>query len=286
MKVSTTSLLLASLCGSAFAAPVTADVDADVHARGLLDGSTLQSVTSGSPAGLGNLAGATGGLDNALSGVTGQTGSGLLGRDIDVDARVDARSAVDGLVPAGKATDVSGLLSQTGAVGGPLVHAPIDVNINSRSADAAVDATVDAKISAAVDAKVTAVVDAKVDAKVTAIVDAKVDAAVNAKVTAVIDAKVAAIVDAKVAAAVNAKVDATIDAKVTAAVNAKVSAKVEARNFHANANALVGKLVDATGKAAVTPFPQNPPVDIDVDAAVAVNGIVGGAEHKLPLRSL
>ncbi|TQV99777.1 hypothetical protein IF1G_01992 [Cordyceps javanica] len=141
MKVSTASLFLTSLCGSALAAPITGDVKADisvaaadatgsVEARGLVEGLPVQTLAGATP--LGSLAGASDPV-KVLGGALGQPG-GVLGRDnkleasvvvngadeelVGADARgkVNARAAVQPPAPAGNVASVDGIVSQaTGA---------------------------------------------------------------------------------------------------------------------------------------------------------------------------
>ncbi|XWW97236.1 hypothetical protein V2A60_005218 [Cordyceps javanica] len=134
MKVSTASLFLTSLCGSALAAPITGDVKADisvaaadatgsVEARGLVEGLPVQTLAGATP--LGSLAGASDPV-KVLGGALGQPG-GVLGRDNKLEAsvvvngadargKVNARAAVQPPAPAGNVASVDGIVSQaTGA---------------------------------------------------------------------------------------------------------------------------------------------------------------------------
>ncbi|KAJ3492710.1 hypothetical protein NLG97_g5197 [Lecanicillium saksenae] len=186
MKVSVAGLALASLCGSAFAAPVNVNADANV---GTAVDATANANINGRD-GLGNVLpveGATGDLTNVdglkqkVTGVLGSTG-GVLGRSVGTDGLTN----VEGLTSGSQLTDAQKLanLEQLTAQATQLVQQLKGSAGGVAARD--ITANVDAVVGKLVDAKVDAVVGtrditANVDAVVGKLVDAKVDAVVGTR---------------------------------------------------------------------------------------------------------
>lgn len=111
MKVSIATLLLASLCGSAFAVPITTTVEADVEARDVVSslvnsvvdpnklGKGLHGAVQGASTAMGSvgdtnsiakgLNGAVKGASTTLGNLTG-TNNKVKTRDVDAKVNVDA----------------------------------------------------------------------------------------------------------------------------------------------------------------------------------------------------
>ncbi|EJP70293.1 uncharacterized protein BBA_01162 [Beauveria bassiana ARSEF 2860] len=289
MKVSTTSFLLASLYGSALAAPVGGDL-----------GGALESVTN--TAGLGNVAPGNivpgNDLAKGLTGAVGQPGS-IVGRDApiggdiigDVLQPVTGKDGLGNVIPGnaipGNIAPVNDLTKGlTGAVGQPGSIVGRDgeqkasvvlPNYNFLATDHTADVNIKADATNVharnLDAKAKGIVGqlAEADAKAKAQPFAKPPADVN--LDAVIDTRHAEMTVESVAhQTVDTVAEQTTGAVADQTTGAAAEQTVDARNLDANAKGVVGQLVDNDVHAKVHPF-ANSPVDVNANALVDAHNV-------------
>ncbi|KAM3511211.1 hypothetical protein MY11210_005147 [Beauveria gryllotalpidicola] len=261
MKVSTTSFLLASLYGSALAAPIiSGDLISDAVQSATTSTTGLGNVAPGNTAS-GNVA-PVNDLAKGLTGAVGQPG-GVVGRDHEQKATVVLTNGE--LVAAKNTADananadvrVRNLDAKTKGVAGQLVDSDSDVKFHPFAkppADVNVDTLVNAR---------------NLDAKAKGVVGQLVDS----------DAK------AKVHPFAKPPVDVNVDALV------------DARSVDAKADGVVDHLADVDATAAAHPLPRVAPADNIVQSAtgsvksaaksatnVDVNDVAGG--QTLPIGNL